>query len=315
MTNWTAIRKSVLGDQKRRLLPPKLKVPTLPAALMKFCRRADDPRVSPCELASIIETDAGLTCNLLRHVNSSKFALRNKAATAQQALTLLGIRATRLVLMTTAVQAATAGSKGKLVDLTAFANSNLERALFARELAGVLKADVDLAFAASMMQDFLLPMLSDELSDEYKRFFDLQRAQPMELARREQETFGWSHALAAGSLMWEWGFPDDLVCAVLLHHKGLEVLTDPDLARTSVSAVAIAALLPDPFQQSPGGIEILAKLNERWPALALETMADRVEPAFREQGDAHHVLALREFAKPEAEEPAEASEQQLATVA
>ena len=314
MTNWSELRKSVLGDQKRRMLPPKVKVPTLPAALMKFCRRADDPRVSPCELASIIETDAGLTCNLLRHVNSSKFALRNKASTAQQALTLLGIRATRLVLMTTAVQAAAANSKGKLVDLAAFSNSNLERALFAREIAGVLKADIDLAFAASMMQDFLLPMLSDELADDYQRFLDPRRSTPVELARHEQETFGWNHALAAGSLMWEWGFPDDLVCAVLLHHKGLEVLADKDLAKTAVSAVAVAALLPDPFQQVPGGMEILAKLNQRWPTLALETMADRVEPAFREQGDPNHVLVLREFAAPVVEESPEGAETQLATV-
>jgi hypothetical protein len=94
----------------------------------------------------------------------------------------------------------------------------------------------------------------------------------------------------------------------------LEVLADKDLAKTAVSAVAVAALLPDPFQQVPGGMEILAKLNQRWPALALETMADRVEPAFRKQGDPNHVLALREFAAPVVEESPEGAENQLATV-
>lgn len=291
--NWTDLRLSLLGDQKRRILPPKVKVPVLPAALTKFCRKAEDPRVSPCELAAIIETDAGLTCDLLRHVNSSRVGLRNKAASSQQALTLLGIRTTKLILLTAGVNAQFLKSKSKLVDLKNFASTNLERALFAREVALLLKADADVAFSAAMLQDFLLPLLSDELQDQYQTIVTRQLAQPGDFAAMEQDANGWTHAFAAGNLMWDWGFPDDLVCAVLLHHRGLSVLADKDLAKTAVAAVAIASLLPDPWNQTPGGIDLLTRLASRWPALNLPEIADRVETAYREQGDSEYVLSLR----------------------
>jgi HD-like signal output (HDOD) protein len=311
--NWTELRLSLLGDQKRRLLPPKVKVPVLPAALTKFCRKAEDPRVSPCELAAIIETDAGLTCDLLRHVNSSRVGLRNKASSSQQALTLLGIRTTKLILLTAGVNAQFMKSKSKLVDLKNFASSNLERALFAREIALLLKADADVAFSAAMLQDFLLPLLSDELSEQYETFVKRQAAQPGDFAAMEQDAMGWNHAFAAGNLMWDWGFPDDLICAVLLHHRGLAVLADKDLAKTAVAAVAVASLLPDPWNQSPTGVDLLTRLASRWPALNLAELADRVESAYRDQSDTEYTLALRTHFG--ATEEAEATEQHEPAVA
>lgn len=291
--NWTDLRHSLLGDQKRRILPPKVKVPVLPNALTKFCRKAEDPRVSPCELAAIIETDAGLTCDLLRHVNSSRVGLRTKAASSQQALTLLGIRTTKLILLTAGVSSQFLKAKSKLVDLRNFASTNLERALFAREIALLLKADADVAFSAAMLQDFLLPLLSDELAEQYNAFVNRQRTNPTDFAHLEQDELGWNHAFAAGNLMWDWGFPDDLICAVLLHHRGLSVLADKNLARTAVAAVAIASLLPDPWNQSPNGTELLRQLAGRWPTLNLPEIAARVEVAFRDQGDADYLLALQ----------------------
>jgi HD-like signal output (HDOD) protein len=306
--NWTELRHSLLGDQKRRLLPPKVKVPVLPIVLTKFCRKADDPRVSPCELAAIIEADAGLTCDLLRHVNSARVGLRNKASSSQQALTLLGIRTTKLILLTASVQAQFSKCKTKLVDLKDFASTNLERALFAREIALILKADADVAFAAAMLQDFLLPLLSDEMPEKYGQFLDRQSKTPGDFAALEQEAFGWNHAFAAGNLMWDWGFPDDLICAVLLHHRGLSILADKDLAKTAVAAVNIASLLPDPWNQAPGGVDLLTRLAARWPALDLPAIAERVEPVFRDQGAPDYVLSLKTYFV-----PAETAEPALAT--
>ena len=292
MVNWTELRKSILGEQKRKLLPAKIKAPMLPMALTKFCRKADDPKASPCDLAAIIESDGGLTCALLRHVNSARVGLRNKASSAQQAMALLGLRNTKLLLMTAAVQNSLGHLKSKLVNLTLYSHANLERALFARELAVRLKADADVAYAGAMLQDFLLPVLADELTNDYKQFLDLQRTNPTDFIKLEQEKFGWNHAYAAANIMWDWGFPDDLICAVLFHHRGLEMLIDKDLGKTAVAAVAVASLLPEPWNQCPSGIQQLRQLEAAWPALKLAETAVQVETEFRSMSDSDYQLCL-----------------------
>ena len=71
-------------------------LPALSAAVTQFIDRSNDPKASLKELAKIIETDAGITVELLRYVNSTYIGLRNKAGTVLQALTLLGQRQSRM---------------------------------------------------------------------------------------------------------------------------------------------------------------------------------------------------------------------------
>lgn len=163
MLNWTETRRSLIGDRVRSILPPRVKLPVLPRAITEFSRKAEDPEASPADLGRIIETDSGLTCDLLRHVNSSAHALRAKAATAQQAIAMLGVRETRLLLISAGIKRAMKACESKLVNFQNFWATNLERGLFARELAALFRADEDLAYAGAMLQDFLLPVLTNEM--------------------------------------------------------------------------------------------------------------------------------------------------------
>lgn len=277
---WTEIRKSLMGTGEKSVKLPNVSLPALPRALMDFTKRAEDPKATHTQLASIIETDASLTCELLKFVNSARFALRSKCSTVQQALTLLGLKQTKLLLMSAGAKLAMAARESRLVNIRQFWNTNLERALLAREVAVLLKADADVAFAAGLLQDFMLPILTNEKVNEYARFLEDQAKAPKELAEWEQKTFGWTHSLAAGSLMFDWGFPDDLICAVLLHDRGLSLMVDRELGRTAAAASAVASLIPDALQQTPGGLDLLHKLESIWPAFNLVQTAERIQVAF-----------------------------------
>src|SRR5262249_54980139 len=114
--NWTKLRHSLIGDRNASVLPPNIPLPMLPQVVLEFSRKAEDPEAGPCELGRIIESDSGLTCELLKYVNSSKFGLKVKASSAQQAITKLGIRASKLFLLTTGVQHAMRSCKSKLIN-------------------------------------------------------------------------------------------------------------------------------------------------------------------------------------------------------
>ncbi len=282
MLNWTEIRIAALGNERRKDLLPKVKLPALPRALTQFCRKVEDPTVSNLELANIIETDVSLTCELLKHVNSAQFGLRTKVASAQQALGLLGLRNTKLLLLTAGTKLAVATRECKLINVNNFWNANLERAIFAREVALLLKADADLAFAGGMLQDFVLPLLTNECSDTYLKYLADPAAFPRGLAEFELQELQWNHAQVGANLMFDWGFPDDLILATLFHHRGLELLCDKQFRKTALAAVAVSSLIPDAIRQNPTGLNQLMKLEQIWPALKLGEIAVRVESLFAE---------------------------------
>jgi HD-like signal output (HDOD) protein len=299
--DWKIIREKLLGPPKRSILPPSVKLPVLPTALMEFSRRSSEPDATPKALGEIIESDAGLTCELLRYVNSSAIAVRQKVSSAVQAITLLGVRQSRLHLTSSALRTAMKSSESKLVNFQVFWNTNLERAIFSREVAKLLKADADLAFAGGMLQDFLLPILTSQLLEDYLKFSKLQAEQSVDLVQFEKAIFNWDHAEAAAHIMLAWGFPDDLICCIVSHHRGLKMLGDKELGRTSIAACAIAGLMPDPFRQVPEGFEQLQRLEGAWPGFKILEIAKTVDTEFKSMSPpgaaANHFTFLRRCEK------------------
>ena len=284
MIDWPGLYEETLGDFTLAALPPTLKLPALPHAVTLYMQKSNDPNASLKELVKIVETDTGLTVELLKYVNSSFVGLRHKAKSVQQALSLLGHRQSRTYIVTMGMQAAIQARKSKLIHQTSFWNASLQKALFAREVAGLLKTDGDLAFAGALLQDYLLPVITNDLLDDYLRFGESRADQPECLCEYEQATFGWDHALAGACLAHRWNLPDDLACCILFHHQGLRILAHPQLGRSPVAAVALSALLPDQLRQHYHGLEHLVSLQDKWAAFNLEQLVETVDAKHADSG-------------------------------
>ncbi len=282
--DWTGIREEALGQFTVAALPPTLKLPALPHAVTLFVQKANEPNANAAELARIVETDTGLTVELLKYVNSSFIGLRQKANSVHTALSLIGLRQSRMLLVSAGMEAAVRARNSKLINQSCFWNASLQKALFAREVAALLKADGDAAFAGAVLQDYLLPVLTNDLFEGYLPLVENRDSQPESICEYEREQFGWDHALAAASLAHRWNLPDELVCCILYHHQGVRILADPRLGRTSVAAVALSALLPDQLRQQYRGLEQLLKLGEKWPKFNLEQLAGVVDQKHAEMG-------------------------------
>jgi serine/threonine-protein kinase len=297
--NWDAIVEEYLNGFTASQLPPSLKLPALPQAATMFVQKANDENTPIAELARIIETDSGLTTELLKYVNSSYLGLRSKAKTVQHTLTLLGRRPAKMHIITTATQGAVRAKQSKLINQASFWNSTLQKALFARQVAGLLKADKDLAFAGAMLQDYLLPVVSNELFDDYLEFVEHRDEMPPVVCEFEQQKFGWDHAFAGAALAVRWHLPADLVCCILFHHYGLKILGHPQLGRTAVAAVAVSAMLPDEIRQNRLGLEQLAKLGQKWSAFQLGALAEAVDREHEEVGmGVRNAFPLSRLCKP-----------------
>lgn len=278
--DWTRICDRALSDFTLDVLPSNIELPALPHAVTQFLEHVDNQDTSLGELAATLETDTGLTVELLRHINSSSTGLRHRAKTVQQALSLLGRKKAKMFVTTTGMQAAVRARKSKMLNQPCFWNASLQKALFAREVAKLLRCDEDIAFAAGLLQDYLLPVVTTECVDSYTRFVGDRANGPRSIVEFETTEFGWNHALAAASLARSWHLPDEFVVCVLYHHHGLRMLAHEELRRSPAAAVALSALLPDQLRQEYDGLELLARLQEKWKSFDLTTIAEAV--------DAHH---------------------------
>jgi len=281
--NWEQFLETSLDSHTRPNLPDDIKLPMLPHAITQFAQKANDPDASAKELAAVIEVDSGLSAELLRHANSSVVGLRNKSTSVQQTLGLLGIRNCKMFLLTRGLRGTLQSRDAKVIDLKVFWNANLERALFSREVAGMLRADRDVAFAGAMLQDLMLPVLTTHHEDAYTKFLADESAG--DLVEFEENEFNFNHAVAAAYVMKDWGFPADLISCVMHHHRGTEILDDAELGKTAVAASALSSLLPNGMKQVTGGIEQLDEIGSKIPGFNLASIAARVDEGFGELSD------------------------------
>src|SRR5579862_286854 len=210
--DWKTIREEGLKDFSMAAIPPTIELPALPHAVTAFMDKSADESVDMKDLADILETDTGLTFELLKHVNSSFMALRQQAKSVFQAISLLGRRQSRMLVFAKGTEAAMRARKSKLINQAAFWNASLQKALFAREVADLLKADRDVAFSGALLQDYLLPVLTNDLFQTYLDFIQSREQSGETLSEFETKRMGWDHSLAGACLAHCWHLPDELVC-------------------------------------------------------------------------------------------------------
>lgn len=277
MKDWNAIREKFLPEPDTSLLPPDMELPVFPRTVSGFMRHSEDPNCDLRDLARTIEIDTNLTCELLKHVNSAAIGRRYKAQSVLQAISSLGIRRSKLFLLTAAVESAFKGLQTHLVDVNDLWLSNLERSLFAKSVAKRFGADEDVAYTGAMLQDFLLPVMANLHLEEYTNFVHERSTAGVDLVHFERARFKCDHATAAAACLLDWHFPDELIVSVLFQHAGLDVLDEYGLQDSAVGAVMASALLPDPFEQSPAGVSQLLEWERRFEEFDLFDIAEFVD--------------------------------------
>lgn len=218
-------------------------LPALPQSAIRVLELSKDPNNGPAEFAVPIESDPGLTGQVLRFVNSSYFGFSREISSVKLAITLVGVRTIKNFTLWSAVFSLMPNPKCGAFDLKSLWQDSLRRGLFARAVGlelGLKEAD-DL-FAAALLQDMALPLLVKELPDEYRRMLEQREGGKRRLSELEQEVFGWTHADAAGKMARQWDLPENLAVPIE-RHTHISEAAGGDVPIPAL-AVALSALLP-----------------------------------------------------------------------
>jgi HD-like signal output (HDOD) protein len=275
--SWKNLSASSIASVRTEFLPKAIELPALPRVVTEFVQRAADPNFDVAELARIVGKDSSLTVELLKHVNSAVFAMKNPVRSVKDAIDHIGINAARLHLLAVGMRAATRALQTKLINQRNFWNECLQKALFAREIAGIMRLDLGLAFLGGLLQDYLLPVLTNQFDQQYLQYMNEQSIHGQDLVEWERATFGWDHASAGAYFAAQWHFPDDLLCSIFYHHSLQSTLCEPDAEFFKLFPVALASLLPDQLSQSPTGFQTLIKVARHCRVIDLTAVCRKVD--------------------------------------
>jgi len=78
-------------------------VPSLPEAMSEIMPLVNDPEASADKVAEAIQKDVGLTAKLLKLANSAYYSFPNRIGSVQLAVSLLGMREVRNVVLSASV--------------------------------------------------------------------------------------------------------------------------------------------------------------------------------------------------------------------
>lgn len=208
-------------------------ISTLPQVAMKTMEVASDPASSALDLKEIIESDAALSARILRCVNSSAYATREKVTNLQQAISYLGLRQIRSLALTASV--AEMFSKDEAIG--PYRRRSLWSHLVAVGICSRLiamrqkSADFEDAFAAGLLHD-----IGIVLEDQYVHGLFRKVIQSLDeasvLSEVERETLGFNHARLGAKVAELWRFPECVKGAIGFHHKSVNYRgADIDIVR------------------------------------------------------------------------------------
>src|SRR5947207_9941070 len=186
----------------------------LPDVAAEVLHLTGEPQIDPRQLRQCIESDPALAARLLRVVNSSLFGPTRPVTDLNQALTLLGIRPLKmLVLGFSLPKELFTGLEAEV--LARYWRQTLVKAVAAREISERLwRVPGDEPFLAALAQDIGPWAFIPQLGPSYLQLLDYAQSRGTSLVARELDTLGFDHLVLSARLLAHWGLPAGLCAAI-----------------------------------------------------------------------------------------------------
>lgn len=247
--------------QPEDLVQGSIRLLSLPDSFMEVNRLVDDPRCSGADFARAIGRDPVLTARLLRVANSPLYGFPSRIDTIERALTVIGTRALRdLVLAASAVGVF---ARMPIEEMREFWEHSLRCGVAARLLAmHAGEPEPEALFAAGLLHDVGELILLVKLPEIARETRIRSQDTGLPLYALERSILGFDHAEVGAALMQAWRLPETICDAIRLHHLAACAADAP----VAAGIVCVADILA--HECAGGG-----------PATLHETLCACVDPA------------------------------------
>lgn len=196
------------------------RVSSLPKVYARVSALLSDPRSSALDVGKAISADQALTARLLKLVNSAFYGFPSRIDSVTRALTIVGFRQIRELVLATSVWGMFGGvSAGSALDMGGFWKHSLACGVACRVLAVFREEkNAESFFVAGLLHDIGRLIMLENFTDEYSRVLREARENNLLLYQVEEEVFGFNHADVGQELVSFWKLPEALRNAVGCHH-------------------------------------------------------------------------------------------------
>ena len=240
-------------------------LPTLPQTVQRVQEAAASPETPMMEIAAIVSEDPAISGKLLKLANSAAYAFRSDITNVKTATTLLGLRETCSVVMSSAIIDLT--EKSKAFDHQRFWKESMFCASASKQIAVACGEQKPSAvFTAALLSDIGRFALAEAAPERYAK---LDRTLVgIALKDAEEELLGIGHPEAGYVLATHWNLPDQITEIIRFHEN-------PDRAaeyRDFTAIVSIAARMSEfQFAEQDFGEEQFESLSESLDILGLSS--------------------------------------------
>lgn len=199
--------------------------PTLPTVAIQVVQTTSNPKSSAKDLMDIINPDISLTAKILKIANSPFYGLSREIDSLQHAVTILGFKEIRnLVLSTVVFDSFKNIDENAKFDIKKFWKHSFVCGLAANILAADMKKASNEFFVAGLIHDIGKLVIYIALPNEFFKLVDITGPMKFKFMtfQAEKDVLGITHDEVGMGLLKRWNFPENLRTAVGFHHHPQE---------------------------------------------------------------------------------------------
>ena len=202
--------------------------PPLPAVAGRVLELTADPESSSRELMEVVNVDQSLTVMILKMANSPFFGLSRNVDSLRQAMTLLGYKEIRNMVLARAVfDSFKHVGQSNGFEIQQFWRHSFVCGLGARIIGtelGWLGHDF---FVAGLIHDIGKLVMHMTFPSEFSKAIEIAGPVKKMAFEAEKSIFGVTHDEVGVMLLKRWLFPESLIAAVGYHHRPRETKKEP----------------------------------------------------------------------------------------
>lgn len=196
-------------------------VPSMPQVVSRFLEIMQDPSFDYGDLVKVLSVDPGTVSEILRLVNSALFGLRKKVVSLRQAVTLLGPKRTRSLLLGRFLVDTLSQKQVAGLDMSYFWRRSLAASVVASRFTETIRPRLrEEAFIAALLADIGIPILAEALPDSYAPIVSQYAPHGTDITpEQELEAVDVTHAQVSAMVLTHWTLPDLVTRAVNLQQS------------------------------------------------------------------------------------------------
>lgn len=194
-------------------------LPAVPMVAARVIQLIDNPNASLDDLQRSIVADQAMTSRILKIANSSFYGVRQNVDTLSEALSILGLKVTRLIVLAVA-------TRGIYKRFGSVEQKLWEHSLGVSIAAGIVGSEIEHvrreeAVVAGLLHDVGKIVINNSFTDKITEIIKKVYETKMSSMNVEQEILGFNHTEVGFFLAEKWGF-SDMLCQVILKHHSIE---------------------------------------------------------------------------------------------